>query len=359
METTLTLSQRIQKYKEYKEAYYKGTPLLSDEDFDQFEEDLVSDGFDPFVGEQKLDNHRKKAHRFRMLSLGKYQVLTDTMQQDMAQDIFKKYGPGFMSWKYDGMAVEAQYSQGVLDCIVTRGDGMEGEDITQKLWHLFPNQLDYNMTVEVRCEVVMDQNIFVKKYSEQYSHSRNLVVGIAKDLNLNDERKFDLQIAVLEAVNPEDGTLIDPKQLHTTFYDKSKVGSQINHVEDLVEIFNEFTKTRFKFPIGTDGVVYTSLAADKIVHNNKYPEHATAIKFKPPRLKSTVTGIEWNLKKSGNYIPKIFFAPIEVDGRIIKQANGHNVEYLIENGIEPGVEVDIVLSNDIIPMVKKRQTSKN
>jgi DNA ligase (NAD+) len=355
MENTLTLSQRIEKYKEYKEAYYKGDPIISDEEFDQFEEDLVSDGFDPFVGEQKLDAHRKRAHRFRMLSLGKYQVLTDEITREMAEDIFNKYGKGFMSWKYDGMAVEAQYSQGVLDCIVTRGDGMEGEDITQKLWHLFPNQLEYNMNVDVRCEVIMDQNLFIEKYSDQYSHSRNLVVGIAKDLNLNDPRKYDLDIAVLEAIDPKDGVLIDHKQLHATFIEKSKVGNDVNHVEDLIDMFNGFARCRFRFPIGTDGVVYTSIDAVKVEHNNKYPKHATAIKFKPPRLESTVTKIEWNLKKSGNYIPKIFFEPIEVDGRMIKQANGHNIEYLIENDIKPGASVDIVLSNDIIPMVKKKK----
>lgn len=354
MEKELTLDQRIAKYHQYKEAYYNGTPLVDDEEFDQFEEDLVSDGFDPTVGEQEVDDSRKRPHRFRMLSLGKYQVLTDQITPEMAKEIFAKYGPGELSWKYDGMAIEAQYTDGVLDQIITRGDGLIGEDVTQKVWHLFPNQLPTALTVDVRCELVMDQNVFVEKYSDQYSHSRNLVAGIAKDLKPNDDRRFDLQIAVLEAVLPSSGALVDISILGKDLGVNRKVGVSCWNENDLERSFNEFAENRFKFPIGTDGVVYTANSASKIEHNDKYPKHASAIKFKPPRLASVVTGIEWNLKKSGNYIPKIFFKPIKVDGRMIKQANGHNAEYLIVNGIKPGVEVDIVLSNDIIPMVKPR-----
>jgi DNA ligase (NAD+) len=87
-------------------------------------------------------------------------------------------------------------------------------------------------------------------------------------------------------------------------------------------------------------------------HNGHHPIHAIAVKFKPPQLVSTVTEIEWKLQKTGKLVPIIHFKPITVDGRLIKKASGHNIEYLVKHDIVPGKTVQVILANDIIPQVK-------
>ena len=98
-------------------------------------------------------------------------------------------------------------------------------------------------------------------------------------------------------------------------------------------------------------MVYSSNNS-KFEHNGHHPKYAIAIKFAPPILKSTITNITWKLHKTGRYVPKIYFVPIIVDGREIKQATGHNLEYLVKYDLTIGKEVNVVLGNDIIPQIK-------
>lgn len=343
-----TLQSRIDLYLQYKEAYYSGEPLVTDEEFDEFEQDLIDDGFDPIVGTiAEISSERKASHRNKMLSLGKKKVFGDTMPMEMAIELYNKYGNGELSFKADGMAIEAQYTEGILGLIVTRGNGMVGTNQTEKLKHLFPQKLNHPATIDVRCELVMNQNLFDVKYSGKYKHSRNLVAGIANDINPNDERKFDLDIVVLEGINGR--RVLNPTSFHPIFAEKYKQNYRCFSASDIKMAFDRFHASRSECDYGTDGTVYSSLES-KFTHNGKHPDYAISIKFAPPKLVSTITDIKWKLHKTGRYTPKIFFEPIIVDGREIKQASGHNIEYLVRNGLCIGTKVEIVLSNDIIPM---------
>lgn len=353
------LQSRIDQYLEYKESYYLGEPLISDEEFDEFELELINDGYDPIVGTiAEISEERKALHREKMLSLGKKKVFGDTMPMELAIELYNKYSDGEYSFKYDGLAIEGQYTDGILGNIVTRGNGIVGTNQTEKLKHLFPQKLNTLITIDIRCELVMPQIIFDIKYSKKatiqtkftkYSHARNLAAGICNDENINDERKYDLEIAVLEGISS--GKVINPSHLHPIFEKKYKDHRRCFSAEDIKNHFDECHKNRSSFKFGTDGLVYSSLNAD-FKHNGKHPDYAISVKFAPPRLVSTITNIKWKLHKTGRYVPKVFFEPIIVDGRQIKQASGHNMESIVKKGFSIGTRIDVVLSNDIIPMLK-------
>jgi len=345
---------KIDQYLEAKQAYYQGKQIMDDEDFDQLESELVESGMlDLNVGHQIETNERAKvAHRFKMLSLPKFQMQEEKMSIAQARSIFNQFGPGHLSWKYDGLAIEASYTNGELVMISTRGDGNQGVDKFERLKHLFPAHLGDQTDVDIRFEIVMKQSLFIEKYSDKYSHSRNLVSGIVGDDNPNDPRRFDLVPIALEAIS-KNGDIIPFEYAEELFPQFEWKGyNKIESAEDLVFSFNLLSATRFKYEFGTDGVVYANHAT-KLEHNGKYPKHATAIKFKPPKMESVVTGITWNYHKTGRFTPIIHFKPIEVDCRRIGQCSGHNLEYLVVNEIEQGKKVEITLSNDIIPMIKK------
>lgn len=353
----------VNKYYEAKESYYQGDPIMTDLEFDQLEDELISLGFDMTVGFDDVDDSDKVQHRNKMLSLRKKQVLTETghITIEMANEVFDKYGPGILSYKYDGMAGEAQYVNGKLTSIVSRGDGDKGRNLYPKLHDLLPQELDQQIDVDIRFEICMQQSVFDTKYSKEiggkYSHARNLVAGIVRDENNDDPRKYDLKFITIEAIDIN-SNLIDVVGLHTFYVENYKSYFECHNSENLIRDFNIALRLRFDYDYPTDGMVYTSINAKTFEHDGKYPDYATSIKFAPPITISTITNITWKLHKTGRYVPMIHFKPVVIDGRKISKASGHNIEYLAKNGItipeqgEEGKKVKIILSNDIIPMVK-------
>lgn len=346
----LSIEEKIDLYHEYKEAYYNGEPLISDEEFDEFENSLVQQGFDPVVGHLIIDPKVKYIHRHKMLSLKKVQIQEDTMSLDIANSIFEKYGCGELSWKYDGLAWEISYTKGKLSMISTRGSGFEGRNVFEKFKFMFPEEIECGLDLDIRGECILPQNVFDTKYKDtNYSHPRNLASGIVRDETLQDSRKHDLQFIGVESINSKDGTLVNvPKEFlgmwKQVFVCKSSL--------DIVNHYNTCTNIRQSQEFGTDGLVYNKTGVTKFEHDGHYPDHAIAIKFKPPMMISTITDITWKLHKTGRYVPKIHFSPIIVDGRKIVKATGHNLENLIKNNFTIGTQVRVVLSNDIHPMIK-------
>lgn len=349
--TELTIEERIQLLQTYKRAYYLlDEPIISDEEYDEFEQALIDDGYEPSVGYVVIPDGKKIKHTHRMLSLGKFKILEETMSIELAQQLFDKYGPSYMSWKYDGMAGNIQYVDGKLVGIATRGNGVFGQNVTEKLQHLVPSTIKNNLTVEIRCEIVMEQDKWLKNYPND-AHSRNTVAGIVNDQNVNDPRKHDLMIRVIEAID-ENGNLLDIEDIDYALALNYKTSFVCNDTDELKYAFDQAFINRSSMNIGTDGMVLTSKSARKHQHNGKHPDYAIALKFKSPSLSSTITKITWKLHKTGRWVPKIHFVPIIVDGREIKQATGHNLEYLVKHDLTIGKVVNIVLANDIIPQIK-------
>lgn len=350
------IQERINLYHQAKNAYYGSSePIMSDEEFDNLEDQLVEAGYNPFIGEFEFDDSNKIKHNHKMLSLGKKKVLDDEMDIEMAQDLFDKYGVGMLSWKYDGLALETSYVNGNLVSMSTRGDGEYGRNVIDKLRSLVPTKIGYFEKVDIRYEVVMNQRVFEEKYASKFKHSRNLVSGIVRDEDVNDQRKNDLQVKVIELIHVETKTLLTPEVVGQWFTENYKENYICKSAQDIKNFFDKMYKERDQYDFGTDGTVYSSINQATFEYKGNHPVYSIAIKFKPPRLISTITDIVWTLQRTGNFIPVIKFSPLIVDGREIKQASGYNFMYLVKHDLCIGKQVQIILSNDIIPMIKPLQ----
>ena len=177
------MSQRFdleQLYFQAKEAYYNGESIMSDDEFDHLEKELISLGSDaPYIVGAD-DRKAKYSHPSPMLSLAKYQATLagdpPTLQAQGWMDRIGKVSYE-ISPKYDGNAANAIYQDGKLLQVLTRGNGTKGRDITDKVKHNLPDVIGILGTVEIRGEVVIKVNTFNQKYAE-YKNPRNYVAGV-------------------------------------------------------------------------------------------------------------------------------------------------------------------------------------
>lgn len=357
-----SLEERKEIFNNAKVAYYESdSPIMSDVDYDLLEESIITDSPDDmFIGVNS--RHNKAEHRNKMLSLKKHNINIDGSDTDsVLLEAFNKLGGGRytlgLSMKYDGLAVDVDFENRTLKQIATRGDGSMGVNRTNKLRHIIDNDPSWQMlfdkfvTGNVRCECIVDYPTFEEHYIDSgKKHPRNVASGLVGDENL-EAGVGHLRLVALEGIDSI-GLIITSRTLDMYLTDVRNEINNIETYEDLKQAFQSFKEHRQDFIEPTDGLVLSKSSTNmEFKHDGKYPEHALCIKFSSPNFKATVTDIEWNLQKTGRYVPKVYFTPITVDGRDIVKASGHNLDWLVRNNIKVGEEITIQLSGDIIPYI--------
>jgi DNA ligase (NAD+) len=357
------IKQLENQYLEAKKLYYEGNPIMTDWDFDQLEEklkELESDVIN-IVGTK----HEKEInHLSPMLSLQKIQVL-DTQNLPIEK---------FNSWisnckqnsileatpKFDGSSCNIIYIDGIINTALTRGNGKTGTDITEKIKLIVPNKINIQGIVEIRGEVIIKTNLFDEKYSKDYKNPRNFVAGILgrDETTINIIKDFDF-IAFEYRVH------------NTTLYQDYNHGNNPTEtlssngfiIPELFELFtvNQFSELFFKMLqfrkdsiYGLDGYVikYPNEFRNQIGETDHHPKWATAIKFPPTEMVTTIKSIAWNIGQSSEFKPIGVLEPIEIDGTTVSNVALHNIGNIIKHGLFPGAKVTIVKSGDIIPIVK-------
>lgn len=356
-----TKEQLLELHELANDAYYNiGEPIMSDADFDTLEAEMGRRGID--TKKLKKGIYGEEVEHFTIMpSLPKVNVKGE-FNKGHHLDIIKRlsksktFNPNMtytLHYKLDGLAINAMYKDGELVAAATRGDYKAGRNILEKVKHMLPNTVGKRYT-EIRFECVIPTQTFVDKYSEDYSHPRNLASGIINDINIDDERKNDLEVILLNGVvynsrftNAENLDEYDDRH-HALYYIELSY-DDINNFERMKEVFDIMKSSRPNETYPTDGLVLSPMEADVDDHDGKYPNHSVAIKFPPQGTRATVSGITWSLKKSGEYIPVVNLEPVKIDGRMISKTHGFNYGFVVGNGIEKGAVVEIEIAGDIIP----------
>jgi DNA ligase (NAD+) len=343
-----------QQYLSAKEAYYNGTPFMTDDEFDQLEADLLSIGSDvPYIVGAD-DRKAKYSHPSPMLSLAKFQATpAGHPPTEAAVSWMEKFGKiSFEATpKYDGNAVNVVYQGGKLVQAITRGNGDKGRDVTEKIQHAIPSVIGNGGTVEVRGEVVIRVETFQKKYS-QFKNPRNYVAGVLNRDDNSTEVLADLDFIPLEMrVHQEDGYFFMPppfrgfpQQPYIMFLGPGA----FNAVYDAMLEYRDY-----RSPYQLDGYV---IKAHETVRaqwgeNSHDPNWAVAIKFPPKEAVTRIKSISWQYGKSGAVTPVAVMEPIDLDGSTVSRAALFNYSYLRNMGAYPGAEVAIAKSGDIIPQI--------
>ncbi len=346
-----------QLYFQAKTAYYEGQPVMSDDEFDFLESQLLTMGSDaPYVVGAD-DRKAKYSHPSPMLSLAKYQASQNGVAPiESATNWMKKFNyPTFeVTPKYDGNAANAIYIDGKLVQVLSRGNGTKGRDITNKIKQDIPETIGLDKgTVEIRGEIVIKVNTFNQKYSE-FKNPRNFVAGILNRDELDESILNDLDFIPLEVRIHQDNTIKYSHPIVQGFKNYPDI-LQITPDEFEITYSQMFYYRNSVCEYQLDGFVIK--AETHIRHlwgeNSHDPNWAIAIKFPPKEAITTIKEISWQYGKTGEVTPVAIMEPVDLDGSTVSRAALFNWGYLHVKKAYPGARVAISKSGDIIPQITR------
>jgi len=335
-------------------AYRNGNAIISDAEYDSLLETLEEEmNFIEFLEFQQSLTEGNGAgattvvNKYVLGSLTKYKY--EEADKFLAWLKDRNVKRIFASDKIDGCSYYAEYRNGKLTLLTSRGDGDEGTDWTSKAPYInIPMTVPTTRDLDVRGEVTLtgkDNEIL------GYKNLRNGTAGIMNSKDIEPEKLKYIHAFAYEILS-------DSLNIRDQFETLKSLGFRIaNYLElkilpniaDLIKAYYEQRKQLS--PYNMDGIVVSDV--DYVPENEFYPKGKVAFKINSTGVLTTVIGIEWNISKGGLLKPVVLVEPVDIDGTTVQRATGNNCQYLIDNGIGIGSKVMIIKSGEIIPKIIK------
>lgn len=297
-------------------AYYSGSPIISDEQFDRLADSV---GYNR-VGARQTSKTEK--HLYQMYSLQKY-------YEDEGARPLEGIKSVATSVKLDGAAISLLYVDGELVRALTRGDGIEGQIITDKLLatSIVPKHIDIPGVIQVTGEIVAPINI---------ENARNYAAG---SLNLKDLAEFKTRALSFFAYG------VQPS-LAKTFNEDLKLLAQAGF-----GVINEPDLDKI-FPC--DGIVFRvndNAQFYEMGYTAKHPRGAYAKKERAAHVETTLLDVEWQVGKSGKVTPVAILEPVYIGDALVSRATLNNPGFIEALDLRIGDRVAIIRSGEIIPCI--------
>lgn len=295
-------------------AYYEGNPILSDEEFDRLAEKYSYNK----VGHSTSGGI---PHLYKMYSLQKFFSL-DGVCNNLEDYVSTP--------KLDGAAVSLLYVNGKLELALTRGDGIKGQDITDKMSHLVPTEILSLETIQITGEVVCPSSV---------ANARNVASG---SLNLKSIEEFKTRPVEFVA------------------YDIQGDTDFRTWIRAMLALEFQGFKSVYKFDATgypTDGIVYRINDYEVFLEmgfTSHHPRGAFALKEQKKGVVTKLLDVVWQVGKSGVVSPVAILEPVVVGEATVSRATLHNIEYIRELDLELGCQVEVIRSGEIIPRIVKK-----
>ncbi len=273
--------------------------------------------------------------------------------------------------KIDGLAVAITYVDGILTQAATRGDGTQGENITDNIRTIRAVPLilegdDVPGTIELRGEVFYPISAFDRLNEEreaaglpQYVNPRNSASGSLRQLDSSETAKRPLDMFFYSVGYAEDGDI--PASQYECLQVMKRWGCKTNDwarrvgtVDEALAAIQEAAEIRADLDFGIDGVV---VKIDDIGLQNRLgyvgrdPRWATAYKYPAEQAVTNLLEIRTNVGRTGNINPYAVLEPVVVGGVTVSQATLHNEEDINRKDIRPGDRVIVQRAGDVIPQI--------
>ncbi|MGW6912995.1 NAD-dependent DNA ligase LigA [Kitasatospora sp. NPDC054939] len=309
-------------------------------------------------------------HSVPMLSLDN--VFSAEELTDWAAGLERRLGRPVAAWcvepKLDGLAVAARYRAGRLQQLITRGDGLAGEDIIHAADAVLglPGELAEPVDIELRGEVLLTREQFEHANEVRTAHGavpfanpRNGAAGTlrAKDRPYRIELTFFAYDAVGLDEDPDHGALLErlaalgANTAATTAAHPLRC-TALDEVQQRVE---EIAALRSALPFGIDGVVVKAdAAADQrdAGSGSRAPRWAVARKLAAEHKVTRLLDVEWNVGRTGIIAPRAVLEPVVIDGVTVTYATLHNPADITRRGLMLGDQVFVYRAGDVIPRVE-------
>lgn len=371
-------------------------PEISDYDYDQLFNQLLEleNQFPELasptsptqkVGGQVLDSFNKKEHAEPMLSLqNTYSAeeifeFEEKIQRQLNDDQPIEF---FCSPKYDGVAMELVYMNGVLTHAITRGDGTTGEDVLSNVKTVsnvplkltgkkIPRRLD------IRGEILLFKKDFVAINDSQeeagqqtFANPRNAAAGTIRQLDSKIAAKRNLKMFCYSLGFSEEFESDDQKNFEDQLFQfglptmalapkkltKGKLSQICRGAKEVVEYYKAIEKLRHSLDFEIDGIVVkvNSFASQKSLGNiARSPRWAFAAKFTPEQAETIIKDIQVQVGRTGALTPVAIMEPVSVGGVTITNATLHNQDEIDRKDVRVGDTVLIHRAGDVIPEVIK------
>jgi DNA ligase (NAD+) len=336
----------IQLLTEADKAYYNsssGQTIMDDDVYDELKEfaqkKFPNNPYFNMVGAM-VEKSQKVKHKYVLGSLKKFKP--DNINSFLSK--FPKDQLYVIMPKLDGAALFVSYENGELSLATSRGDGLEGFDLTHKAKHFLPKKISKKELVELRGEALLTRSV---ASSLGFANARNGVSGI---LNRDGVENCEyIRVFFHEYINSPNKLLTedfsDIADMGLTPVDY-QMGSEFG-VDELKTILMEMKQD---YGYDLDGLVIAPI--DYKRENVERPEKKVAFKVNAEGVEAEIDYIEWNVSRTGRVVPlAIFKEPIPIDGSNVSKATCHNFDYVFNNKVGSGAKVKIVKSGDIIPYI--------
>lgn len=370
--------------------YVRDDPTLTDAEYDalfhslqvieaQHPEYVTPDSPTLRVGAPPSDRFATVDHKTPMLSLDNTftQEGLDTFVRSTREMLGDTHCTYVCEPKYDGLAVSLVYEGGYLTRALTRGDGQQGEDVTTnaRTIHSIPLSLSSGkgqripQEMEVRGEVVMGHRDFFRLNewarnggTSPYANPRNAAAGSLRLLDSRIAAKRRLTFIPYQITQSLTGDHFkDLSVLHQLGFTVPAEGLGIAHTaEELFERAITVLETRDQFPFDIDGMVVkvndTTLQRE-LGYLSRTPRWAVAYKFPAEEKTTTITGVDFQVGRTGAVTPVARLSPVIVGGVTVSNATLHNADEIERLGVKIGDEVVVRRAGDVIPQVVRVRTS--
>ena len=371
--------KKIDLYNYYNKKYYdENISEITDSNFDEIKKDIIDlekqykflkSKKSPLIsiGYKPSKNFKKIKHKVPMLSLANAfseedlinfeKKISNYLNEKNKLDIEYSAEP-----KIDGISASLIYTNGKLIKGLSRGDGKEGEDITDNLKTIndipqliklknFPEEID------IRGEVFI-QNSDFKKLKDKFANPRNAASGSLRQKDPNETKKIPLRF-IAYTYGHEKGLKASSQneylsQLKDWGFKTNSLNKTIIKVKNLMENYHEVEKKRDRIDFDIDGIVYkvNDFRLQKRLGNvANAPRWAIAHKFSANSGVSIIENIEIQIGRTGALTPVAKIKPINIGGVVVSNATLHNEEEIIRKDIRIGDTVEIERAGDVIPHV--------
>ena len=373
--------KKVALLKKYAYAYYVlDNPLVTDEEYDKlyreveaFEKEhpdlILPDSPTQRVGGPVLKGFKKARHIQRMWSME--DIFSEEELHEWLARVEKnvdKKPTYYCEPKFDGASLNLIYENGYLKQAITRGDGIEGEDVTEnaKTIRSIPIKIDYEPLIEIRGEVVIRKDDFDKVNKERmeagesvFANPRNAAAGSLRQLDPKvtaRRRLFFYPWGVGE--NSLSYKLLSETMrfvyslgfIEPPFHDKCKDEKCIQ------KEYEKAVRLRDSFPVMMDGMVVKvdEIALQEVLgYTVKFPRWMCAYKFPAIEKSTQIVDVLLQVGRTGVVTPVAVLEPVEIEGVIVERATLHNFDEIERKDIRIGDTVIVIRSGDVIPKITK------
>ena len=356
------------------EYYVLDNPTVSDKEYDALYDELRAlegasgevypDSPTRRVGGDPIKGFEKCKHKHKLYSLDK-----STSEEELKSFLQKagKVAGGeaacSVEYKFDGLTVCLTYEGGQFVRAATRGNGVEGEDVTAQVLTIrsFPLVIPYMGGLEVHGEAIIRLSVleeYNRTADEPLKNARNAVAGAIRNLDPKVTEKRKPEIYFYDVNYKSDGEPLSQSEAHAFLVEQGfKVFPYFRlckTAEETLAAVREIEVQRKTLDVLTDGAVIkvdSPAVREEMGFTDKFPRWAMAYKFEAEEVTTILKDVIWQVGRTGKLTPLALLEPVELGGATVSRATLNNYGDILRKDVKIGSRVLVRRSNEVIPEI--------